>query len=390
MKVAITNPTTWPYVRRGAERFINELASYLSTQGHNVTVISGKPGRTEVAAIDGYVSVCHRRLWHPVLAKIGLLEFHMFFFPCLAHLIRERFDVVVCLTFMDAFAARVAGRFTGTPYVFVANGIPPKKQYFRSLSTKGKVFGGAVQGAAAVVAISEYVRHYLENRWSKPCVKLPIPLDVEKFRAEQRLKAAHPTILCAAALYDRRKGGRLLMTAFDRLKLRRPDLQLQIASLLPAATQSELLNLVRSEFRPAVRFIAADDDLPELFAAATVSVLPSLWEPYGMVILESMAAGTPVVGTRDGAIPEVIAQADLGRLFDPGADATVEPTNIDALVQALDEGLELGRTPGTAQRCRNHALGFSWRRLGPEYEDLLNKVIGKKADITEEVGSLCG
>jgi hypothetical protein len=44
VKIAITNPTNWPYLRRGVERFINEGAPYLSRLGHEVTVVSGKPG----------------------------------------------------------------------------------------------------------------------------------------------------------------------------------------------------------------------------------------------------------------------------------------------------------------------------------------------------------
>ena len=50
MNIAITNPTNWPHVRRGAERFINELAAFLAARGHRATVISSKPGPTRSAA----------------------------------------------------------------------------------------------------------------------------------------------------------------------------------------------------------------------------------------------------------------------------------------------------------------------------------------------------
>ena len=104
MRIAITSPTNWPYVRRGAERFINELAGYLASRGHSVTIICGKPGKSELVNGNGYTTRYCRRWWHPVFAKLGLLEFHMFFFPCLLHLLWNRYDAVLCLTFMDAFA----------------------------------------------------------------------------------------------------------------------------------------------------------------------------------------------------------------------------------------------------------------------------------------------
>jgi phosphatidylinositol alpha-mannosyltransferase len=373
MKIAITTPTTWPYVRRGAERFANELARFLVGRGHDVTIVSGKPGRTEVIPGDGYITICHRRLWHPSWARLGLLEFHMFFFPCLLHLLRERFDVVVSLTFMDAFAAQIARRFRGGRSFLMLNGIPPKKRYFRSLSLKGAVFGCAVRGADLVAAVSDYVREYLEGRWGRECTSMTPPVDTERFRPEHE-KSAVPTIVCAAALEDARKGGRLLMKAFDLLKRRRPDARLQLVTSVSPGTRAALLSLVSPQWRQDIEFLHAGEDLPCRLSMATVSVLPSLGESYGMVVIESMAAGTPVVGTRDGALPELISNADVGRLFDPGRNDGIEPTNVEGLAQALDGCIDLAGRPETTQRCRAHAMRFSWKALGPMYEAALRRL----------------
>ena len=148
MKIAITNPTTWPHVRRGAERFLNELAFFLAGRGHDVTVIASHPGPKQITHERGYKTVYHRRRWHPALAKAGVLEFHAFMPVALAHLLRERFDVVHCCTFMDAYAARLARKLTGVPYVFWINGLPPRVRYVRSVTTKGAIFKRAVCGAA--------------------------------------------------------------------------------------------------------------------------------------------------------------------------------------------------------------------------------------------------
>jgi phosphatidylinositol alpha-mannosyltransferase len=105
-----------------------------------------------------------------------------------------------------------------------------------------------------------------------------------------------------------------------------------------------------------------------VFGRAAISVLPSLWEAFGMVVVESMATGTPAVGTRDGALPELICDEGVGRLFDPGPSTGAAPTNVEGLVRAMDEALTLSRDPDTALRCRARADEFSWLRQGPRYE----------------------
>jgi phosphatidyl-myo-inositol alpha-mannosyltransferase len=381
MKVAITTPTTWPYVRRGAERFANEFARDLARRGHSVTIISGKPGKKEVIPGDGYITVCHRRLWYPFCAYFGLLEFHTFFFPCLYHLLRERFDVVVSLTFMDGLAAQLARKFNGSRSFLMLNGLPPKKPYFRALTLKGALFGRAVREADLVVGISDYVRQYLERRWQRECVALAPPVDTERFHPKPQEKSVAPLVVCAAALEDARKGGRALMRAFNILKQRRPDARLQLVTAVSPQTADALLSLVDKEWRGDVEFQPAGEDLPEMLSRATISVLPSLWEPYGMVVIESMAAGTPVVGAHDGALPELISNAGVGRLFDPGEDSDIEPSNIEGLAAALDECINLARQPGTSERCRDHATQYSWHKLGPVYEEtLLRLVEGPQAE----------
>jgi len=119
---------------------------------------------------------------------------------------------------------------------------------------------------------------------------------------------------------------------------------------------------------------AGIEDIPAVYGRASVSVLPSMWEAFGLVIIESLAAGTPVVGTRNGAIPSILDDPAIGRLFDPGADATVAPTNAVGLAQALLEAIELSRLPETAPRCRRHVERYSWEVIGAQYEDLYRRL----------------
>jgi phosphatidylinositol alpha-mannosyltransferase len=371
MRIAVTNPTTWPYLRRGAERFMNELAAYLSQKGHEVTIISGKPGRTQVRReCAGYTTVCHRRLWHPAFAAIGIREHHAFFLPALLALLRGRYDLVVSCQYIDAYAARLGRAITGTPYVFAFLGIPPRVRDYRSLTAGGAVIRGAVLGADAVLAASKYVDDYIQERWRKPTVRIPLPVNERLYAVPEQREHRRPVILCAAALDEPRKGGRLLMRAFNRLKATRAEPILQIAFPLGRHVRDSLVQLIEPQWRSDVQFLDAGEEVSQLYGQAAISVLPSLWEAYGLVVMESMAAGTPVVGARSGALPELIATPDIGCLFEPGDEPSPEPTNVDGLAQALAACLDLSRRPETAARCRAHAQLVTWDKLGPSFESL--------------------
>ena len=384
MRIAITNPTNWPWVRRGAERFINELAVFLAGRGHEVTVISAKPGPAEVRQDAGYTTVLHRRLWHPALAKVGVHEFHVFLVTLLAHFMQNRrYDIVHSCTFVDGLAASLARRRTGIPNVLMVNGMRPKVQYIRSISTGGRLFQRAISDADEVIALSGYMQSYLQQQFGRGGVRIPIPVDVDRFRLNGSRDGRRPVILCAAALDDPRKGGRALFRAFDTLKRTRPALILQVSCRLRDEEKRTLLSHVSPGWRQDVHFLGVGDivDLPRLYGEASVSVLPSLWEGFGMVVLESMATGTPVVCTRDGALQEWISSTEVGRLFDAGGDPStaVEPENIDGLARALDEAIELGGRPGTALACRARAEQFSWAAVGPEFERTYERVLAARS-----------
>lgn len=100
-------------------------------------------------------------------------------------------------------------------------------------------------------------------------------------------------------------------------------------------------------------------DLAPLYAAADVCVVPSLEEGFGMTAVEALAAGTPVVGTRVGAIPEVIDEGIHGYVVDPGDPA--------ALAGAIDRAVsEPAHRTETATAARDRASEYSWKSVGEQ------------------------
>ena len=90
-------------------------------------------------------------------------------------------------------------------------------------------------------------------------------------------------------------------------------------------------------------------------------------EAFGLVLLEALACGTPVVGSNLDGIPELVDRESIGRVFD-GEDP--EP-----LARALIEAIELAREPGTAAACRERAEELSQDRCVERYLELYRELL---------------
>lgn len=167
---------------------------------------------------------------------------------------------------------------------------------------------------------------------------------------------ARPMIMCAPGGYDPRKNLPGLITAFSLLPATlRVAHQLLIASRLTGHEQQSLrAHAQRCGLGPDELILTgyvSDEDLVKLYQAATLFVLPSLHEGFGMPVLEAMACGTPSIGSNTTSIPEVIGLQEA--MFDPA-----DPQSIAERIAAV-----LG-DPALYQRLRDHgrlqAAKFSW------------------------------
>ena len=104
----------------------------------------------------------------------------------------------------------------------------------------------------------------------------------------------------------------------------------------------------------------------QLLSNATVTLFPITWrEPFGLVMIESMATGTPVVGMALGSVPEVIAHEKTGFVCN----------TIEQMIEAVPEAIKLDRPT-----CRDYVLNrFSVSTMTSEYERAFEKVLSEKA-----------
>jgi glycosyltransferase involved in cell wall biosynthesis len=175
-----------------------------------------------------------------------------------------------------------------------------------------------------------------------------------------------PFILAVGTLQPRKNYVRLIQ-AFSNLQSSIPDLQLVIAGGKGWLFESIFAEVERLGLRDRVRFpgFVADDDLPALYSAARVLAYPSLYEGFGLPMLEAMACGTPVVASTASCLPEVAGDAAL----------LVPPADVPALAEALSRAVsdEALRADLIAQG-RARAATFAWTKAAEQllglYQDL--------------------
>ncbi len=364
MRIALVNPTYWPEVRRGTERLMHDLAVKLAERGHRVTILAAHPGRPR--RFDdraGFEVVLDWR--PPAIGPLAWYEDHVADSPRVAwRLLRGDFDVAQTFHPATAWAATWARRRGGPPVVAALHGIPARK-FLVSRRYRLDMTAAGLQAAEQAAVLSEAAVAATRRYLQVDPVVLPGGVLLDRFAAHAP-RTEQPTVVCAASLGDPRKRGALLIEAFTRLRQRRPDAEL----VLVRTRDPHLSHGTMMKLPEGARWVEADEtaELAGLYASAWTSVLPAIDEAFGLVLLESLAAGTPVVAARSGAVPEVIQSDSVGRLF--------EPDDAESLGSALEAGLELAARDGVADACRAVAARFDWDRVVLDYERVYRLATG--------------
>ncbi|MGL4339823.1 MAG: glycogen synthase [Rhodoglobus sp.] len=312
-------------------------------------------------------------------------------------------DIVHSHTWYANAAGHLASLLHGIPHVVTAHSLEPLRPW------KAEQLGGgyrisswiekmAFTDAAAIIAVSEGMRRDIlrsypwldENkvmtvhngidlsRWK------PVH-DVERIR-ELGIDPDRPAVVFVGRI-TRQKGLPYLLRAVAALPA---DVQLILCAGAPDTPE------ILAEVQRGVRMLQAErsgvvwidrqlsqHDLSVVLTSATTFVCPSVYEPLGIVNLEAMACGVPVVGTATGGIPEVIVDGVTGRLvpITQRDDGTGTPTEPDRFVADLAATLtEVISDPAAArrmgemgrQRAENH---FSWASIGARTQEIYAKLV---------------
>ncbi|MDA8228420.1 MAG: glycosyltransferase family 4 protein [Desulfitobacterium hafniense] len=167
------------------------------------------------------------------------------------------------------------------------------------------------------------------------------------------------------------KGIEDLIKAVFYVKQTGRQIYLDIVGSGDPAYEARLKLLVQSmRLSSQVRFFGwiSGSEVLQLMERAAALVVPSHRESFGLVALEGMAIGVPLIASKAGGLAELV---------DSSCALTFEPGSIQALSSRLSMAVDNPSIlPGLARRARERALAFDWKRLAPRYLQLYQQVIG--------------
>jgi len=369
---------------RGGVVHTLELAAALHEAGHAVTVLApAAPGqrlfRQPPCAVELVpVQTTPRDTVEMVRSRIEAFVQHL-----RGMLARERFDV---LHTHDSIGGNALARlhdagdidgFVRTVHHLDSFDVPQLTQWQHT----------AFARASQVLCVSRLWREHLASEYGIAAHEVPNGVDTARFSPQAKssdaalarrlgIRRGAPVVLALGGVEERKNTARLL-SAFALLRVAHPQAQLVVAggaSLLDHSAYALRFRVLMQELGfdddPAqpVRLTGPlpDEDIPSLYRLADVVAMPSLREGFGLVVLEALASGVPVVASRIAPFTEYLAEDDV---------SWADPSDAGAIADALRHALstrDAQRIARSASRLSGH---FSWQASAERHAALYRAAI---------------
>jgi len=376
-----------PVVEGGLARHVRKLAEQLARDGHELQVLTRGDG--SLAAVEQRHGVLVRRVREPHLPREDLDAFIAWVGRMNADMLAaggelgERVELVHSHDWLVAAAARALAERAGVPWLVTVHAT----EYGRHQGWVDKhpqshihaVERAMAQGADRVIACSHFMRGQVVDVLGAPRERVAVipngidPADLQPLADLPRLRArfAAPderlVLLVGRLVYE--KGFHLALDALAGLICRDPKLRFVVAGSGTAEAelkaQAERLGLLA---HGAFVGWTGDELLHSLYRIADLCLVPSLYEPFGLVALEAMACGCPTIVADTGGLREVVpAGGRVGLRF---RARSVRSLQLMAQRLLRDDALRARLVAEASE----HVLRFDWadvaRQTAAVYEQL--------------------
>jgi starch synthase len=314
-------------------------------------------------------------------------------------------DIVHCHTWYSYLAGCLVKQLLDIPMLITVHSLEPKRPWKREQIGAGYHVScwlekTAMENTDGIIAVSQGMKRDIISIYQPDPGKIRViynGIDTQLYRktlnpdilASYGIDPLRPYVLFVGRI-TRQKGIIHLVHALPRIK---EPVQVVLCAGAPDT------HAIADEMRAAVercRVITSNDiiwisemvpveRLVVLYSHASLFVCPSIYEPFGIINLEAMSCGTPVVAAAVGGIPEVVVRGQTGILvsFEPVSDADPEPRNPEQysrdLAAAVDELLRMPerRKAMGAEARRRVEAHFGWEAIARQtlnyYEELRNR-----------------
>lgn len=354
MRIGIVCPYSWD-VPGGVQFHVRDLAEHLIRRGHEVSVLAPSDDETP---LPPYAVSAGRAVPVPYNGSVARLNFGFLSAARVRRWVHDgRFDVLhihepasPSLALLTCWAAQ-------GPIVATFHTSNPRS---RAMIAAYPILQPALEKISARIAVSEYARRTLVEHLGGDAVVIPNGVDVDFFaRAEPRPEWQGGTIGFIGRIDEPRKGLPVLMKALPRIVEALPDTRLLVAG---RGDEKEAVVGLPESLRDRVEFLGmvSDEDKARLLRSVDLYVAPNTGgESFGIILVEAMSAGAPVLAGDLDAFAQVLDGGEAGELFATGdAEALAE-----AAVRLLGSPERLAEL---RERGRRHVRRFDWRTVGSD------------------------
>lgn len=230
---------------------------------------------------------------------------------------------------------------------------------------------GVVKKLSHIVTVSKQSQQDIAEDFSVATSRITVignGVDTDIFKPLPNISPVAYRIITTASSDQPLKGLSILLQAIARIKEQYPQIKLHVIGKLnpEGATQKELIHLNLCE---TVEFISgiSTQELVEQYARASIAVVPSLYEGFGLPAAEALACAKPLICSDGGALPEVVGNAALNVAAGDVQQMT------DALIKLLDDDES---RKALAVLAREHSLNqLSWTHVAQLLETYYYTVI---------------
>jgi len=230
-----------------------------------------------------------------------------------------------------------------------------------------------------IIAISDAVTEFARDRLGSdaaPVERIYYGIDTAEYPCHRAHQPGTNKLAIVARLASQ-KGHHTLLEAVKRVAAAIPNVHLLVIGHEDDLTIAELSNYARQlRIEEHVTFLGFRADIAALTEDVDLFLLPSLWEGFGLVLIEAMALGLPVVASSVGPIPEIVLDGQTGRLVPPG-NAAVLAQAIQNLLQNPDRAFAMGRA-GRERVESNFSVSTMVGHFERLYEELVPSAAGER------------